>query len=92
MALNPEIQKKAQAELDAVVGRNRLPDFDDQQNLVYVKALMKEALRWQVVTPFSVPHMTTHDDEIHFRRPPIRTRRQTQIPPPHPLSPATWAP
>ena len=64
MALNPEIQKKAQAELDAVVGRNRLPDFDDQQNLVYVKSLMKEALRWQVVTPFSVPHMTTHDDEF----------------------------
>ena len=64
MALYPEIQKKAQAELDAVVGRGRVPDFDDQQNLVYINAILKEALRWRVVTPFSVPHMTTHDDEF----------------------------
>ena len=64
MALNPDIQKKAQAELDAVVGPNRLPDFD-QRSLVYVNAIIKEALRWQVVLPFSIPHMTMHDDEFH---------------------------
>ena len=62
MALNPDVQKKAQAELDAVVGPNRLPEFDDQQNLVYVNAVIKEASRWQVVLPFSVPHMTVEDD------------------------------
>ena len=44
MALNPDIQKNAQAELDAVVGPNRLPDFDDQRSLVYVNAIVKEAL------------------------------------------------
>ena len=64
MALNPDIQKKAQAELDAVVGPNRLPDFDDQRSLVYVNAIVKEALRWQVVLPLSIPHMTMHDDEF----------------------------
>ena len=65
MALNPDVQKKAQAELDAVVGPNRLPEFDAQQNLVYVNAVIKEASRWQVVLPFSVPHMTVEDDEFH---------------------------
>ena len=64
MALNPEVQKKARAELDAVVGPNRLPEFEDQQGLVYVNAVMKEALRWQVVLPFSVPHKTMQDDEF----------------------------
>ena len=64
MSLYPEVQKKAQAELDAVIGPNRLPEFEDQQNLVYVNAVMKEALRWQVVLPFSVPHKTMQDDEF----------------------------
>jgi cytochrome P450 len=52
MALHPEAQTKAQAELDAVVGRDRLPDFNDRDNLPYVDALLRETLRWQVITPF----------------------------------------
>ncbi|EJF57200.1 cytochrome P450 [Dichomitus squalens LYAD-421 SS1] len=64
MALNPEIQKRAQAELDAVVGPHRLPDFSDQQNLVYVNATIREALWWQAVSPFSLPHVTVEDDEF----------------------------
>ncbi len=31
--LYPEVQKKAQAELDVVVGKNRLPDFNDRSRL-----------------------------------------------------------
>ena len=64
LALHPGVQKKAQAELDTVVGRGRLPDFDDQPNLVYINAIMKEALRWQVVLPFALPHKTMQDDEF----------------------------
>ncbi|KAI1791791.1 cytochrome P450 [Ganoderma leucocontextum] len=63
MSLYPEVQKKAQAELDAVVGPNRLPDFEDRDALVYVSAIIKEALRWQNVLPFVLPHMTLEDDE-----------------------------
>jgi cytochrome P450 len=48
----PEVQARAQAELDAVVGTDRLPDFNDQPNLPYVNAILKEVLRWQPVTPF----------------------------------------
>ena len=62
MSRYPEVQKKAQAELDSVVGSNRLPEFRDRPSLVYVSAVIKEALRWQVVLPFSLPHMTTEDD------------------------------
>ena len=51
MATFPEVQKKAQAELDRVVGNQRLPDYDDQANLPYFAALMKEVLRWRPVTP-----------------------------------------
>jgi hypothetical protein len=42
MALHPEIQAKAQAELDAVVGNHRLPGYDDREHLPYIDALCKE--------------------------------------------------
>jgi cytochrome P450 len=48
----PEMQKRAQTELDAVVGRNRLPEFQDQDRLPYVKAVMSECLRWLPLVPF----------------------------------------
>ena len=51
LALFPKVQKRAQAELDAVVGRDRLPTFDDRPRLPYIEALCKELLRWQMVTP-----------------------------------------
>jgi len=38
-------------EIDAVVGNNRLPDFNDRNTLSYTNAIVKEAMRWQPVTP-----------------------------------------
>lgn len=38
----PEIQKKAQEELDSVVGRSRLPTVEDEKNLPYCHAIIKE--------------------------------------------------
>ena len=52
MALYPEVQKKAQAEIDAVVGPNRLPDFQDRSSLPYINAVVKESSRWNLVLPF----------------------------------------
>ena len=54
MVLNPEAQKLAQAELDSVVGTDRLPDFTDEAVLPYVTALMKEVLRWRPAVPLGV--------------------------------------
>ena len=58
----PEVQTKAQAEIDAVVGNGRLPDFRDEGNLPYVSALVKEVYRWRVVTPQATPHCLIEDD------------------------------
>lgn len=60
--LHPECVKKAQAELDAVVGRSRMPTFDDESSLPYVQAMIKESLRWRVVAPIGLAHATTEDD------------------------------
>ncbi|KAG6901874.1 hypothetical protein C0995_006998 [Termitomyces sp. Mi166 len=64
MALNPEVMKKAQMEIDSVVGNDRLPTFEDRQYLPYVDALAKEVFRWNVVVPNGVPHRSIKDD-IH---------------------------
>ena len=55
MALYPEVQKKAQAEIDAVVGPNRLPDFHDRPSLPYINAVVKESSRWNLVVPLGRP-------------------------------------
>ncbi|KAF8513280.1 cytochrome P450 [Gautieria morchelliformis] len=62
MVVSPEVQKKAQAELDAVVGPNRLPEFDDRNDLPYINALCKEILRWHPLLPLGLAHATTQDD------------------------------
>ena len=54
MALYPEIQKKAQAEIDAVVGPHRLPDFEDRPSLPYINAIVKESMRWNLILPLCV--------------------------------------
>jgi len=62
MALYPEAQKKAQTEIDRVIGRNRLPNFEDQDSLVYVEALVREVMRWHPALPTAIPHATSEDD------------------------------
>jgi cytochrome P450 len=58
----PEVQRRAQAEIDSVVGRDRLPTFDDAPRLPYVRAIIKEILRWRPALPLGVPHAATEDD------------------------------
>ena len=62
MLLYPDVQKKAQEELDRVVGCDRLPSYEDRDKLPYVNALIKEALRWNAVLPMGVPHVMSEDD------------------------------
>ncbi|RAH49639.1 cytochrome P450 [Aspergillus brunneoviolaceus CBS 621.78] len=66
MALFPDVQRKAQAELDSVLGaadRLRLPTFADRENLPYLNALIKEVFRWHPVVPMDLPHVVTQEDE-----------------------------
>jgi cytochrome P450 len=62
MIANPEIQRRAQDQLDAVIGRDRPPTFADAPNLPYIQALVKETLRWRPALPLGVPHSTTEDN------------------------------
>ncbi|EJT97960.1 cytochrome P450 [Dacryopinax primogenitus] len=62
MILYPEVQKKAQSELDRVVGLERRPTLADRVNLPYVVAVVKEVLRWAPVVPTSVPHRLNRED------------------------------
>ncbi|KAF7968957.1 hypothetical protein HWV62_28806 [Athelia sp. TMB] len=58
----PEVQAKAQQELDAVLGPNRIPSYTDKDLLPYLSAIVKECLRWEVLLPFSAPHLPIADD------------------------------
>ena len=65
MTLHPEVQKRAQKELDAVVGTERLPEPSDRPSLPYVNALVNELFRWHLATPIGAPHMVVADDEYN---------------------------
>jgi cytochrome P450 len=51
MMNNPEVQKRAQAEIDEICGFDRLPNFNDLPGLPYFGALIREVKRWHPVTP-----------------------------------------
>lgn len=53
MAQNPEKQRKAQEEVDRVIGKDRLPNLSDKGTLPYVEALIREVARWHSVLPLS---------------------------------------
>lgn len=52
MVLHPDVQKRAHAEIQAVVGSERLPAYSDRPNLPYIEAVYRETLRWHPVLPF----------------------------------------
>jgi len=62
MATHPEIQAKAQNEIDTIVGTQRLPTFEDRASLPYIEALYREVMRWKPVLPLGVAHATIADD------------------------------
>ncbi|PIG79207.1 O-methylsterigmatocystin oxidoreductase [Aspergillus arachidicola] len=64
MALYPHVQRKAQEEIDRVVGVTHLPGFEDRESLPYIDALLKEALRWHPVVPMGVAHMAMENDML----------------------------
>ncbi|XP_044117661.1 cytochrome P450 1B1 [Neovison vison] len=55
----PDVQARVQAELDQVVGRDRLPCLGDQPKLPYVMAFLYEAMRFSSFVPVTIPHATT---------------------------------
>lgn len=61
----PHVQRKAQEEIDRVIGTDRLPNFEDRDKLPYIDALVKEAMRWWPISPMGFPHTATDDIEYN---------------------------
>lgn len=51
MVLHPRDQEKAQAQIDLVLGGDRLPKIDDRPSLPYVDAILREAYRYSSIVP-----------------------------------------
>ena len=49
----PAVLKRAQAEVDAMIGQDRMPNFEDRASLPYCDAVFTEALRWGAAVPLS---------------------------------------
>ncbi|KZT50647.1 cytochrome P450 [Calocera cornea HHB12733] len=58
MLLYPAVQKKAQAEIDAILGPSP-PILADKDKLPYIQALVKETLRWKPPVTGGFPHLTS---------------------------------
>jgi len=81
LTMKPHAQRRAQQELDAVVGLGQLPTSKDIPRLPYIQAIVKETGRWHSVTPLSVPHISTQSD----------TYKGHHIPAGTAVMPNTWA-
>ena len=63
LVTHPQVLRVAHEELDRVIGSNRTPTFADEASLPYVRALVKEVLRWRPTAVLGgTPHSTTEDD------------------------------
>ncbi|KAI9001296.1 cytochrome P450 [Trametes punicea] len=62
MSCFPDVQRKAQMEIDAVVGPDRLPSLQDRDQMPYMNALILEVLRWIPVAPIAFMHQLIQDD------------------------------
>ena len=59
---NTHTVKKAQEQLDDVLGGERLPEQSDMDQLPYIAAIVKECLRWAPPLPLGSPHRLMEDD------------------------------
>jgi cytochrome P450 len=59
MTVYPDVQRRAQAEIDRVVGKDRLTTIEDQKALPFTMAVIKEVLRFAPVVPTGTEHIST---------------------------------
>ncbi|KAG7448607.1 cytochrome P450 [Guyanagaster necrorhizus] len=65
MVLYPNAQKRAQAEIDSVVGGDRLPEFSDRSSLPFFECVLSEVLRWNPAVPLGVPHRVSENTDLN---------------------------
>ncbi|KAL5521414.1 hypothetical protein ACEPAG_9340 [Sanghuangporus baumii] len=62
MVFNQDIQKRAQNEIDSLIGVDRLPLPKDRANLPYIDCILKEVLRFHPPAPLGFPHASIQTD------------------------------
>ncbi len=62
MGMYPGVQRKAQEEIDRVIGLQRLPLMCDRARLPYIEALLLEILRWHPISPIPLAHVSEKED------------------------------
>ncbi|KAA1473576.1 cytochrome P450 [Dentipellis sp. KUC8613] len=65
MLNHPEVQAKAQHEIDEVIGEDRAPALEDFEKLPYVQAVMSEVFRMRPSLQMGVPHYSTADEVVN---------------------------
>ncbi|KAL3450845.1 hypothetical protein BJX65DRAFT_270213 [Aspergillus insuetus] len=67
-SLFPEVQVRAQEEIDSVIGKDvsQLPTFSDRKHMPYIDGIVKEAWRWNSVGPMGLTHKS--EEDIYFTR------------------------
>ncbi|KAF8844764.1 cytochrome P450, partial [Paxillus ammoniavirescens] len=79
MVRYPEAQRRAQAEIDAVVGNDRLPTFEDRSSMPFLEATLREVLRWHPVAPLGLPRPAREADSFEGYRIPKGTTIFTNV-------------
>jgi len=62
MARNTHVMRKAQKQLDDLLGGERLPEHSDIDELPYITAIIKETFRWAPPVPVGATHRLMEDD------------------------------
>ncbi|KAL5753682.1 hypothetical protein ACOSP7_021904 [Xanthoceras sorbifolium] len=70
----PRIMKKVQNELENVVGKDKMVEESDLDNLEYLDMVIKESLRFHPVAPLLVPHESREDCIINGFHIPKKSR------------------
>lgn len=65
MLVHPEVQTRAQQELDDILAMDRLPTFADRSKLPFIDCVVWECLRWNPVLPMGLARLVTSDDEYN---------------------------
>jgi cytochrome P450 len=66
MVLNPEVQRKAQREIDTLSKPGHLPTSDEAENFQYITAVVREVLRWNPIAPLGECYPTSRFLEVFY--------------------------
>jgi len=64
MILHPDVQRRVQQEIDAVIGQVRHPEMADQARMPYTNAVIHEVQRFGDIAPLNLPRITSRDIEV----------------------------